>query len=50
MFRDGFVMPAFQIEDMEFDLLNTGSPEQIGVFGTYSLFSNAESEQKEQLD
>lgn len=44
MFQDGFVMPVFQIEDMEFDLLNTGSPEQIGVFGTYSLFSDVESE------
>lgn len=44
MFQDGFVMPAFQIEDMEFDLLNTGSPEQIGVFGTYSLYSDAESD------
>lgn len=37
-------MPALRVEDMEFDLLNTGSPEQIGVFGTYSLFSNVESE------
>ena len=44
MFQDGFVMPPFQAEDVEFDLLNTGSPEQIGVFGTYSLFSDVESE------
>ena len=44
MFQDGFIMPPFQAEDVEFDLLNTGSPEQIGVFGTYSLFSDVESE------
>lgn len=44
LFQDGFVMPAFQAEDMEFDLLNTGSPEQIGVFGTYSLFSDVKSD------
>ncbi len=44
MFEDGFVMPPFQAEDLEFDCLNTGCPEQIGVFGTYSLFSDAESE------
>ena len=43
-FQDGFVMPPFQIEDMVFDLLNTGSPKQIGVFGTYSLFSDVKSE------
>ena len=44
MFQDGFVMPPFQTEDIVFDLLNTGSPEQIGVFGTYSLFSDVKSE------
>ena len=44
MFQDGFVMPPFQAEDMVFDLLNTGSPKQIGVFGTYSLFSDVKSE------
>lgn len=44
MFQDGFVIPPFQVEDMAFDLLNTGSPEQIGVFGTYSLFSDVRSE------
>ena len=44
MFQDGFVMPPFQVEDMVFDLLNTGSPKQIGVFGTYSLFSDVRSE------
>lgn len=43
-FQDGFVMPPFKLEDAEFDLLNTGSPEQIGVFGTYSLFSDVKSE------
>lgn len=44
MFQDGFIMPPFQAEDVEFDLLNTGSPEQIGVFGTYALFSDVKSE------
>ena len=44
MFADGFVMSSFRIEDMELALLDTGSPEQIGVFGTYTLFSDVESE------
>ena len=44
MFQDGFIMPPFQVEDIELDLLNTGSPEQLGVFGTYSLFSDVKSE------
>lgn len=44
LFEDGFVMPPFYTEDVEFDLLNTGCEEQIGVFGTYSLFSDMESE------
>lgn len=44
MFQDGFIMPPFQVEDLELELLNTGSPEQIGVFGTYSLFSDVKSE------
>ena len=44
MFQGGFIMPPFQAEDVELDLLNTGSPEQIGMFGTYSLFSDVKSD------
>lgn len=44
LFRDGSVMPSFLVEEIDLDLLATASSEQIGVFGTYSLYSDVESE------
>lgn len=43
-FKDGFEMPTFTVEDLALERLDTGSPNQLCIFGTYLLYSDVESE------
>lgn len=43
-FKDGFLMPPFEMEDTEFRRIETGSDEQLMVLGEYTLYSSEESE------